>query len=78
MCFMFCYPLCFMFPPLIPDPKPQTLIPVPFHFTSHSPCSISASYYGNDPMPIFHDPDMLSLMLIHSELHVCFLSLKST
>ena len=53
-------------------------IPVPFHFASHSSCSISVSLIVSDPMPFSHDPDMFSWILICSELHVCFLSLKST
>ena len=69
--FMFPIFICFMFP--IPDPcsEPRTPNPIPFHFASHSSCSISVSIIVSDPMPISHDPDMFSLILICSELHVC-------
>ena len=62
----------------IPISEPQTLIPILFHFTLHSLCSISVPIIASDPMPISHDPDMFSLIFICSELHVCFLSLKLT
>ena len=55
-------------------PHPQTL----FHFASHSSYSISISIIVSNPMPISYDPDMFSSILICSEHHVCFLSLKST
>ena len=66
---------CFQYSFVSCSPSP---IPVPFHFASHSSCSNSVSLIVSNPMPFSHDPDMFSSILIRSELHVCFLSLKLT
>ena len=62
--------------------RPQSLLqtPNPFRSTLHRIPLVLFSFLCFVPksMPISYDPDMSSLILIHSELHVCFLSLKST
>ena len=67
---------CFPFLNPIPNPKPWT----PFCSTLHQISLVLFLFpiIVSDPMPIFHDPDIFSSILICSELHVCFLSLKST